>query len=243
MRLVGYIRVSTGRQLDGYGLDVQEKNVRRWCREAGHRLGRTVYRDEGRSGTLESAERPGLADALTEIEDGTADGIIAPNLDRFARTLVVQEAILAQIWKHGGRAFTADSGEVHPDDPDDPMRTAMRQMMGVFGQLERSMIAARLRHGRREKAEQGGYAYGAPPYGWRAHQRELTEEEAEQAGRARARQLRDEDELSLREICAVLEAEAIRPKRGERWHPETVRRMLANPTDKPPTLYPRQRTS
>ncbi|NEW71007.1 recombinase family protein [Streptomyces rhizosphaericus] len=71
---------------------------------------------------------------------------------------LVQEAILAQIRKHGGRAFTANSGGVHPDDP---MRTAMRQMRGVFAQLERSVIAARLRHGRREKAEQGGYAYGA----------------------------------------------------------------------------------
>ncbi|WRZ96440.1 recombinase family protein (plasmid) [Streptomyces sp. NBC_01007] len=94
------IRVSTERQLDGYGLDVQEKNVRRWCREASHRLGRTIYRDEGHSGALESPDRPGMADALTEVEDG----IIAPALDRFARTLVVQEAILAQIWKHGGRA-------------------------------------------------------------------------------------------------------------------------------------------
>ncbi|MFF7130465.1 recombinase family protein [Streptomyces sp. NPDC008240] len=114
-------------------------------------------------------------------------------------------------------------------------------MMGVFAQLERSMIAARLRHGRREKATQGGYAYGAPPYGWRAHQKELAPEEPEQAGRARARQLRDEDELSYREIAAALDAEGIRPKRGERWHPETVRRMLANTTDCPPTL--RRRTS
>ncbi|WP_346657025.1 recombinase family protein [Streptomyces sp. F001] len=65
----------------------------------------------------------------------------------------------------------------------------------------------------------------------------------EQAGRARARQLRDEDELSLREICAVLEAENIHPKRGERWHPETVRRMLANPGDRPPTLRRRGRTT
>ncbi|MGW7513771.1 recombinase family protein [Streptomyces massasporeus] len=61
----------------------------------------------------------------------------------------------------------------------------------------------------------------------------------EQAGRTRARQLRDEDELSYREIAAVLEAEDIRPKRGERWHPETVRRMLANPTNRPPTLRKR----
>ncbi|MGW1505533.1 recombinase family protein [Streptomyces mirabilis] len=61
----------------------------------------------------------------------------------------------------------------------------------------------------------------------------------EQAGRPRARQLRDEDELSYREIAAVLDAEGIRPRRGERWHPETVRRMLAHTTDQPPTLRPR----
>ncbi|MFG2030443.1 recombinase family protein [Streptomyces sp. NPDC048825] len=60
----------------------------------------------------------------------------------------------------------------------------------------------------------------------------------EQAGRARARQLRDEDEdeLTFREIAAVLEAEGVQPKRATRWHPETVRRMLANTTDRPPTL-------
>ncbi|MGW2492138.1 recombinase family protein [Streptomyces sp. NPDC001606] len=49
--------------------------------------------------------------------------------------------------------------------------------------------------------------------------------------------------MSFREIAAVLEFEGIRPKRAERWRPETVRRMLANPPDKPPTLYPRQRTT
>lgn len=64
----------------------------------------------------------------------------------------------------------------------------------------------------------------------------LTEEEMEQAGRARARQLRDEDGLSYREIAAALDAEELRPKHGGCWHPETVRRMLANKTDRPPTL-------
>ncbi|MEV4875324.1 recombinase family protein [Streptomyces cyaneofuscatus] len=71
----------------------------------------------------------------------------------------------------------------------------------------------------------------------------MTEEEIKQAGRARARQLRDEDELSLREIVAVLEAEGLRPERGERWHPGTVRRMLANSTDRPPTLCRREPTA
>jgi DNA invertase Pin-like site-specific DNA recombinase len=38
MRLAGYIRVSTGSQLDGFGLEDQERIVRRWAREHGHRL-------------------------------------------------------------------------------------------------------------------------------------------------------------------------------------------------------------
>ncbi|AYN43365.1 hypothetical protein D9753_36055 [Streptomyces dangxiongensis] len=144
--------------------------------------------------------------------------------------------------KHGSRAFIADQGEILPDDPEDPMRTAMRQMMSVFAQLDRGMTVAKHRRGRRIKGKKGQYAYGAPPYGRQAHKKELTEEEMEQAGRARARarararQLRDEEQLSFREIAAVLEAEDIRPKRGERWHPETVRRLFVNTSDRPPTL-------
>ncbi|MEU9663480.1 recombinase family protein [Streptomyces chartreusis] len=236
------LRVSTGGQLDGFGLEDQECIVRRWTREHGHRLV-TMFIEKAVSGTVAGDEWPELATALSWIEDKKVYGIVALNLDRLARELVVQEAALAQTWKHGGRAFMADQGEILPDDPEDPMRTAMRQMMGVFAQLDRGMTVAKLRRGRRIKGEKSEYAYGAPPYGWQAHKKDLTPEEMEQAGRARGRQLRDEDKLSYREIAAVLDAEGIRPKRGERWHPETARRMLGNPTDQPPTLRKRQRTA
>ncbi|MFE6157112.1 hypothetical protein [Streptomyces sp. NPDC057889] len=78
------------------------------------------------------------------------------------------------------------------------------------------MTVAKRRRGRRIKGEKGEYAYGAPPYEWQTHKKELSPEEVEQAGPARARQLRDEDELSYRENAAVLEAEEIRSKHGER---------------------------
>lgn len=91
------------------------------------------------------------------------------------------------------------------------------------------------------KAAQGGYAYGAPPYGRRAHQKARTPEEAEQAGRSPARQLRDEAELSYREIAAVLEAEGIRPKRGERWppgdRPADAREPHGHPADAVPAIW------
>lgn len=226
MLCVGYIRVSTDRQADdGAGLDVQHAALEQWAAAAGHTL-IAVHRDEGISGAKDAADRPGLASALAAVEAG-AQALVVPKLDRLARHLTVQEAVLAQVWRHGGRIFSVDLGEVLQDDPDDPMRTAMRQMVGVFAQLERAMIAARMRAGRRHKAEHGGYAgYGSPRLGQRALDGELVVDDQEQAVIGRIVELRREHK-SLREIVAALEVEGLRPKRGGRWHPEVVRRTLA----------------
>ncbi len=225
MRLVAYMRVSTDRQAEqGYGLGVQEQAVRDCAKRLGHRLV-ALYTDEGLSGTKEAVDRPGLARALDDIANGRADGLLVPRLDRLARSLSVQEAALAHVWRHGGRVFSCDSGEVMEDSPDDPMRTAMRQMMGVFSQLERSMITARMRAGRRMKAEAGGYAFGGPPLGFRAQDRSLVPDAQEQATLARIKELRAEGK-SLRAIAAALEAEGCRPKRSSRWHPQTLAAVL-----------------
>jgi DNA invertase Pin-like site-specific DNA recombinase len=122
--------------------------------------------------------------------------------------------------------FTADMGEVLRDDPDDPMRTAMRQMAGVFAQLDRGYIAKRLREGRRMKAEKGGFAYGSPPLGFKAEHRELVPVAHEQDALHRIEELHTEG-LSLRAIAQHLETEGLTPKRGGVWHPETLRRIVA----------------
>lgn len=56
----------------------------------------------------------------------------------------------------------ADHGEILPDEADDLVRTAMRQMTGVFTQLDRAMIAKRLRDGRRIKAARAATPRGVP---------------------------------------------------------------------------------
>jgi DNA invertase Pin-like site-specific DNA recombinase len=227
MKLAGYLRVSTRGQLkDGYGLADQEKQIRAWCKTNGHTLTGLVT-DGAKSGELPPAERPGLLEVLKAVRAREADGLVMRDLDRIARTLTVQEAILAQLWKLGGHAFVVTSTEEIPqDDPDDPMRTAMRQMMGVFAQLERAMLNKRLRNGRAAKHGQGGYAYGRPGYGHKALDGSLVPDDTEQAAIRRARQLRDTG-ASLRTIAASLEAEGHAPKHGTRWHPEAVRRILA----------------
>jgi DNA invertase Pin-like site-specific DNA recombinase len=241
MKVVGYIRVSTEKQTnDGLGLAVQEKSVRRWAREHGHRLVRIV-RDEGVSGALPAEERPGLAEALLLIANGKAAGLVVARLDRLARELTVQEAALAQVWRHGGSVFASDSGEVARDDPDDPMRTAMRQMMGVFSQLERAMIGARLRAGRKLKAERGGFAYGSPPFGYKATEGKLVTDKDEQKTLKRIRQLAGKG-ASLRAIADTLnKSKGYRPKRSKRWHPETLRLILGRSEATPGKNQPKKR--
>ena len=230
MRLIGYLRVSSSSQIDGYGLDVQQRACREWSARNECRIVKWC-RDEGVSGTLDAASRAGLTEALEAVSTPEAggrrfaDGIIMGKLDRLARSLTVQEATLAIVWRAGGRVFTATEGEVLRDDPDDPMRTAMRQMMGVFAELERAMIVSRLRAGRAEKASQGGFAYGSPRFGQHAVDKELEGHPSELETLARIQSLKS-DGRSLREIADVLHLENRPPKRGGRWHPMTVSRAL-----------------
>ncbi len=223
---IGYTRVSSDRQADeGFGLAVQDGQIRRWCDANGHRLV-AVHRDEGLSGTKDTAERPGLAKALMSLES-SAEILVVARLDRLARALTVQEAVLAQAWRRGGRVVAVDSGEVAPDDPDDPMRTAMRQMMGVFAQLDRAQVVARMRAGRRAKEATGGYAgRGSPRLGQRSEAGELVADSLEQATIARMVALSGQG-LSLRQIGQRLDAEGLRPKRGGLWRPTVIARVLA----------------
>ncbi len=226
MKLAAYVRVSTDSQVDdGQGLDLQRQAISRWAKANGHRIVRWCS-DEGVSGTIDAADREGLGGVLEALERGEAAGLVVARLDRLARKLHIQEAALAHVWNAGASAFTVDSGEVLRDDPDDPMRTAMRQMIGVFAELERSMIAKRMRDGRKMKAERGGYAHGAPAFGYRADKRCLVPDASEQATLERIRSLYIAG-FSLREISATLTQEGYRPKRSERWHPESLRRIIS----------------
>lgn len=170
---VGYLRVSTDRQVDrGFGLDVQHQALIDYASSIGANL-IAICRDEGVSGTTDPTSREGLSHALAMVADGHANALILPKLDRLARTLSIQEACLAKLWSWGARIFTSDLGEIVSDDASDPMRTALRQMVAVFGQLERAMITSRMKDGRRRKGQMGGYAYGAPPFGSQSHERAL----------------------------------------------------------------------
>lgn len=227
MNAVGYIRVSTERQVEGMGLDVQERAVRDYAKEAGFKIVK-VYRDEGISGTKPLAERPGLAEAVKRIRFNGANVLIIYSLDRLARKLEEQEAVLAMIWKAGGSVHSADQGEILEDDPDDPTRTAIRKMRGIFSELERGLIAQRMRRGKKAKGDKGGYTGGKPPYGMRAEGGTLVPHLEEQKCLALARKLRKKG-ASLREIAVHLEEAGCQPRRAQHWSAQAIANILNHP--------------
>lgn len=226
--IIIYTRVSTvGQAVDGYGLDAQEDACRRWSAMNGHDVV-AVLREEGVSGAKDESERPVLADALLRLRDGEADGIVVSTMDRLARSVTVQEAVLALIWQDDGRVFTADHGEVLRDDPDDPWRTAMREMAGVMAGLERRLIVKRLRDGRRAKAARGGKAVGRYPYGWSKDGPVPREQEVLhriEAHRAAG--------LAWDDVAERLNADGLRPRRAPRWTARNLGKVAeARPADR-----------
>jgi len=229
MELIGYIRVSTKTQVaDGDGLAIQERSIRKWAKANGHRIV-TICHDDGISGAKSVADRPGLSEALDMLRPPPqATGLVVAKLDRLARALHVQESVLQVAWRAGASVFTVDGGEVLQDDPDDPMRTFLRQVVGGVAQLERNLIAKRMRDGRQAKAAAGRHAVGDYPFGYhgdgKGRERDASPRDDEQRAVRRIVELRIGG-ASYREIASTLDAEGLPPRRAERWSPASVRNV------------------
>lgn len=226
MQLIIYARTSDTNG-DADSIENQTEACRAWAAQNGHEIV-AEFADDGLSGKLSIAERPGLTSAVAAIEAGGAGGLIVHRLDRIARALHVQEAVLATIWETGARPFEAVSGEIAEDDPDDPMRRFVRQVRGAVHELERGIVVARLAGGKRRAAAAGRYTGGPRlhrKYGFDLIDGEYIERPDEQAAIACMRELR-EARRPLREIAAQLTAEGIEPPSGDVWFANTVSRIL-----------------
>jgi DNA invertase Pin-like site-specific DNA recombinase len=166
---------------------------------------------------------------LQSVIRGNADAIVVARLDRLARSLSVQEATLAMVWQASRDVFTVDQGLVLKDDVDDPLRTALRQVVGVFSELERRLVTKRLKDGRQAKRATGRKATGSYAYGQtgtgKGRNRDATPDPNEQETIQTIVQLR-EQQLSYRQIARRLDECGIRPRRATTWAPMTVRSVV-----------------
>jgi DNA invertase Pin-like site-specific DNA recombinase len=220
---LGYVRVSSQEQVaNGYGLAVQERAVRQYCKFAGLRL-LAVYRDEGISGSNGLDSRTGLSEALVRLERGEATTLVVPKYDRLARDLLLQLTITDRLAKAGVAVVSVDEPDV---DGPDHLRELIRNVLASIAQYERCVIRGRMMAGKAAKRARGGYTGGTPAFGTRSdrNKKALVHDDQEQAALDMIVRLHRGGH-SYRQICAALTAAGHKPRSGVEWLPMTVRRI------------------
>jgi DNA invertase Pin-like site-specific DNA recombinase len=145
-RAVLYLRVST--------IDQTTANQERELREVASRMGCEivrVYKDHGISGAMSRDGRPEFDRLLRDAAQRKFDMVMAWSVDRLGRSLQDLVGFLSELHALHIDLFLHQQGL----DTTTPGGKAMFQMMGVFAEFERAMIAERVRAGLRRAKDEG----------------------------------------------------------------------------------------
>jgi len=175
-RVALYARVSTTDQ----STDSQLLDLRRYVRERGWNIYKE-YVDEGISGTKDS--RPALNELMNAAKKRRFDVVLVWRFDRFARS--TKHLILAlEEFRNLGIDFVSYQENI---DTSSPLGSAIFTIISAVAQLERDIIAERVKAGLR-RARENGKKLGRP---------------SKKVDRCEIRRLRSEGR-SLRQIAAEL---------------------------------------
>ena len=147
-RVALYCRVSTS---DGQTVENQLRDLRL----AGERLGWDIvatFLDEGISGAKGRDKRPGLDALMKGVTRKEFDMVAAWSVCRLGRSLQHLVSLLGDLDARGVDLYL----HVQAIDTSTPSGRAMFGMLGVFAELERSLISERVKAGLARSTKKGG---------------------------------------------------------------------------------------
>jgi DNA invertase Pin-like site-specific DNA recombinase len=137
-RFFAYARVSTDSQQNG--LESQVRALKEYCRMKGIE-DFIIFQDENQSGTKSS--RPALDQMMKAVRAGECQGVIVYSFSRYARSVTHLLRALEE-FKALGVRFVSMTESI---DTDTPLGVALFTILGAVAQLERDLIAERVRNG------------------------------------------------------------------------------------------------
>jgi site-specific DNA recombinase len=231
MKVAMYVRVSTYRQALTQTIEQQIQLLYEhsqahdwpWCEEH-------LFRDDGYSGS--SLRRPGLDRLRDQVRNAAFDRVVITEPSRLARNYVHQMLLVEEFEHAGCQVEFADRPMSH--DPHDQL---LLQIRGAVAEYERSLIAERMRRGRRQKYQAGGLLpWTRPPYGYRvdpSRPRDPTGVRVEPSEVAVITELfasyLQEGQSLKRVTTQLIEQQIPTPSGRTRWNQATVRGILTNP--------------
>ena len=150
-KIVGYVRVSLEKQVDGYSLDGQIDEIKKTADYKGFEI-KEIYKEEGRSG--KSVEgRPEFKRMLNDIANSDDIGyVVVFKLSRFGRNVLDVLNSLEYIRRYGVELYTIEDGI----DTSTASGKLLVPVLGAIAEIERENILAQTMLGRKQKAMSGG---------------------------------------------------------------------------------------
>jgi site-specific DNA recombinase len=231
MNIAVYVRVSTQRQAQTQTIEQQLDSVRHYHEAQGWPWQEEhIFRDDGYSGA--KLRRPGLERLREQVGRAMFDRVVITAPDRLARTYVHQMLLIEEFERGGCQVEFVDRPMSH--DPHDQL---LLQIRGAVSEYERSLIAERMRRGRRQKYLAGGLLpWTRAPYGYRvdpAHPRDPAGVRLEPTEAAVVAELFSsylQEGTSLKAVTQhLMDLGVVSPGGRTRWNQATIRSMFTNP--------------
>ena len=162
MEIALYVRISTNHQQQKQTIEQQIERLKaRVATQANWRLlEEHIYRDDGYSGA--KLNRPGLDRLRDQAAMAAFELLLITEPDRLARKYVHQVLLIEELNQLGCEVEFLDRPM-----SDDPYDQLLLQIRGAVAEYERTLIAERMRRGRRMKLKSGQLLpWTVPPYGY-----------------------------------------------------------------------------
>lgn len=164
MKVALYLRVSTEKQVEKYGIPMQRERLHAFCTAKGWSEV-TEYVDAAYSGS--NLNRPALEQLQKDIKKNKVNVVIVYRLDRLSRSQRDTLYLIEEVFTPYDVEFISLSETI---DTSTPFGRAAIGVLSVFAQLERETIASRLWNCHRKMVQEKGLWSGScdkVPYGYK----------------------------------------------------------------------------
>lgn len=216
--VVGYVRVSSDEQVEGFSLSAQEEKIKAFAISQDYCLVE-IYRDEGYS--AKDLNRPGVKILIEDVKKGKFRIGLVYRLDRLTRRLKDLNELVDLFEKHNIKLQSVT-------EPFETKTAAGRLMMNVFGgfaQFEREVISERIKLGLQKRFEQGKWVT-IPPFGYSIKDGNLVINSKEAEVVKKIYQMYLDSGFGLIELSRKLNSLGYTRRNGKKWRPSALYRIL-----------------
>ncbi len=220
MKAFGYVRVSGKGQVSGDGFDRQELSIRTYAKK--HKIDIIkIYYEEGISGTKDETERPAFQEMVTDILTNGVRTVIVESLDRLARELQIQEALMSFLAMKDIDLHSARTEQnITEEFKSDPLRKAMIRIQAVFSELEKDQLVRKLKVARQRKKQQTGKCEGRKGYSDSPEAQEILKEIK------RLRRKRNGKHMAYSKVAETMNESGLRSMDGVLFTSNNIRSII-----------------